>query len=297
MSMRSRHAVLLPGPALTLVAAVALVTGVAAQTPVELRSNRYTPQQDVQLGREAAAEIRKQLPPLNDSRANSFIARIGKRLTSNIPPQYRQPAFRYSFDVLNLSDINAFALPGGPMFLNRGMIQAARTDGEVAGVMAHELAHVVLRHGTAQATAAQPYALGALGGQILGAVVGGRLGDIIAGGTDVGLGVYFMRYGREFEREADLVGAQIMARAGYDPRQMASMFQTIEKAGGARGPEWLSSHPNPGNRAQAITREAEQLRVAPARGEPGDIAAVHARLKQLPPAPTTAQVVKASQRR
>jgi beta-barrel assembly-enhancing protease len=297
MSTRSRHALLLPGPVLTFVAAVALVTGVAAQTPVELRSNRYTPQQDVQLGREAAAEIRKQLPPLNDSRTNAFVARIGKRLTSNIAPQYRQPAFRYSFEVLNLSDINAFALPGGPMFLNRGMIQAARTEGEVAGVMAHELAHVVLRHGTAQATAAQPYALGALGGQLLGAVIGGRLGEAVAGGSEIVAGVSFLRYSREFEREADLVGAQIMARAGYDPRQMASMFQTIEKAGGARGPEWLSSHPNPGNRAQAITREAEQLRVAPAGGAPGDIAAVHARLKGLPPAPTTAQVVKASQRR
>jgi beta-barrel assembly-enhancing protease len=282
-------------PALVLALTLAASGGLVAQTPVELRSNRYSPQQDVQLGREAAADIRKQLPALNDSRTSSFIQRIGRRLTSNIPQQYRQPGFRYSFEVLNLSDINAFALPGGPMFLNRGMIQAARTEGEVTGVMAHELAHVVLRHGTAQATAAQPYALGALGGQLLGAIIGGRVGEVVAGGSEIVAGVSFLRYSREFEREADLVGAQIMARAGYDPRHMASMFETIERAGGARGPEWLSSHPNPGNRAQAITREAELLRVAPTGGQPGDLSAVHARLQRLPPAQTTAQVVKARQ--
>jgi beta-barrel assembly-enhancing protease len=273
---------------------LAVAGTVTAQTPVELHRNSYTPQQDVQLGREAAAEIRKQLPSLEDSRTKAFIERIGTRLTAQIPSRYRQPAFRYTFEVLNLSDINAFALPGGPMFLNRGMIDAARTEGEVAGVMAHELAHVVLRHGTAQASRAQRFQLPAIGGQVLGAIIGGRVGEAVALGSEIGVGVAFMRYSREFEREADLVGAQIMARAGYDPRQMASMFETIERAGGARGPEWLSSHPNPGNRAQAITREAEMLRVASSPGPAGDLAAIQARLRQLPPAVTTAQAARAN---
>lgn len=281
---------------LAIATTLAVASVVAAQTPVELHRNSYTPQQDVQLGRQAAAEIRKQLPALDEARTNTFIQRVGKRLTAQIPSQYRQPAFRYTFEVLNLSDINAFALPGGPMFLNRGMIEAARTEGEVAGVMAHELAHVVLRHGTVQASRAQKYQLGALAGQALGAIIGGRTGEVVAEGLGIGLGVHFLRYSREFEREADLVGAQIMARAGYDPRQMASMFETIERAGGGRGPEWLSSHPNPGNRAQAITREAGMLRVASSRESASDLAAVHARLRQLPPARTTAQVTRANER-
>ena len=147
------------------------------------------------------------------------------------------------------------------MFLHRGMIQAAKSEGEIAGVMAHELAHVVLRHGTAQATKGQKFQLGALAGQVLGAVIGGRAGAVVSQGSQIGLGTYFLKYSREYEREADLLGAQMMARAGYDPREMARMFQTIEKQGGGGGPEFLSDHPNPGNRVQAINREAEMLRV------------------------------------
>ena len=158
--------------------------------------------------------------------------------------------FEYSFTPVNLKDINAFALPGGPMFVNRGMIEAATTEGEVAGVMAHELAHVLLRHGTANATKAQGFQIGALAGAIAGAVIGGGWGEVISQGSQFGLGTWLMKYSREYERQADLVGAQIMARAGYDPRALAHMFETIQKQGGSGGPEWLSSHPNPGNRTQ-----------------------------------------------
>ena len=181
--------------------------------------------------------------------------------------------------------INAFALPGGPMFLHRGMLQAARTDDEVAGVMAHELSHVVLRHGTLQASKAQKFQLGAIAGQVLGSIVGGRTGQVISQGSQVGLGTYFLKYGREYEREADLLGAQIMARAGYDPRQMANMFRTIQQQGGGQGPEWLSDHPDPGNRYAAINREAATLRVAGSANTGPAFESVHARLAQMPPAP------------
>lgn len=277
-----------------LLAPVALALTVvtsAAQTPIERHNNRYSPEQDVQLGRQAAAEIRQQVPMLEDERTESFVERIGDRLIESIPGDYREPAFRYSFDVVNMREINAFALPGGPMFVNRGMIEAARSDGEIAGVMAHELAHVVLRHGTVQATRGQKFQLGAIAGQVLGSIIGGTAGAIVAQGSELGLGAYFLKYSREFEREADLLGAQIMARAGYDPRQMATMFETIERQGGSRGPEWLSSHPNPGNRVQAINREAEMLRVngsAPS----GNLPAIHAHLKGMPAAPTAEQVAR-----
>ena len=196
--------------------------------------------------------------------------------------------------MVNLKEINAFALPGGPMFLHRGMIEAARTDAEVAGVMAHELSHVILRHGTAQATKGQKFQIGAIAGQVLGAIVGGRAGSVISQGSQVGLGVYFLKYGREYEREADLLGAQIMARAGYDPRQMANMFRTIEQQSRSAAPEWLSDHPNPGNRNEAILREAETLKVE-GRAPQGEIEEVHARLARMSPAPTTQQVARAQQ--
>jgi predicted Zn-dependent protease len=130
----------------------------------------------------------------------------------------------------------------------------------VAGVLAHEISHIALRHATAQATKGQKFQVGALAGQIIGSVIGGRTGAVVSQGSQIGIGTYFLKYSREYEREADLLGAQIMARAGYDPRHMADMFQTIARRGGNGGPEWLSDHPSPANRYEAINREAEMLR-------------------------------------
>jgi predicted Zn-dependent protease len=108
--------------------------------------------------------------------------------------QHRE--FEYSFKVVNVREINAFALPGGPMYINRGMIQAAAGEGEVAGVMAHELSHVILRHGTAAATKQQPFAIGAIAGAIAGAIIGGTAGQVVAQGSQFGLGTYFLRHVR-----------------------------------------------------------------------------------------------------
>jgi predicted Zn-dependent protease len=278
-----------------LVVLISLIAGgpLSAQTRIEPRKNSFRPSQDVALGRQAAAEVRQQLPMLHDGPTENLVERIGARLVAAVPARFQQPAFRYSFDVVNLREINAFALPGGPMFLHRGMLQAARTDDEVAGVMAHELSHVILRHGTLQAAKAQKFQLGAIAGQVIGSIVGGRTGSVIAQGSRFGLGTYFLKYGREYEREADLLGAQIMARAGYDPRQMANMFRTIEREGGGQGPEWLSDHPDPGNRYAAINREATMLTIAGAADTGPAFQSVRARLEQMPPAPTTEQVARA----
>ena len=267
----------------------------AAQTHIEPHKNSYSPKQDVELGLQASREVRQQMPMLNDQRTEDFAERIGGRLVEAIPAEYRQPEFRYSFDVVNLREINAFALPGGPMFLHRGMIEAAKSEAEVAGVMGHELAHVILRHGTAQATKGQKFQIGAMAGQVLGAILGGRTGAVVSQGSQLGLGTWFLKYSREYEREADLLGAQLMARAGYDPRAMATMFETIERQGGGGGPEFLSDHPNPGNRVQAINREADMLRVQGNRGNAGEIQAVQARLRELPRAPTSAEVARSRQ--
>ncbi len=169
-----------------------------AQTRITPPKNKYTPAQDVELGRQAAKEVEQQLPLLRDDGIESFVDRIGRRLVQVMPPEMEHREFRYSFKVINVREINAFALPGGPMYVNRGMIQAAAVEGEVAGVMAHELSHVILRHGTAGASKQQPFQIGALAGAIAGAIIGGDLGQVVAQGTQFGLGTYFLRYSREY---------------------------------------------------------------------------------------------------
>ena len=182
------------------------------------------------------------------------------------------------------------------MFVNRGMIEAAHSEGEMAGVMAHEISHVALRHGTAQATKSQGVGvqLGAIGGAILGAIIGGNVGGVLAQGTQLGLGAYLLKFSREYETQADLLGAQIMARAGYDPRDLARMFETIEKQGRNNGPEWLSSHPNPGNREQHINEEAAKLRVVGGgrRSESAEFSRIQTSLKRMSPAPSMADIAK-----
>src|SRR6185369_10821219 len=123
-----------------LIVLAIVLTPIAAfgQTQIKLHSNKFSPAEDVRLGQQAAAEAEQQFPLLRDSQVSSYVERVGQRLVASIPGEYRHPEFRYYFRVINASDINAFALPGGPMYVNRGMIQAARTEGEMAGVMAHE---------------------------------------------------------------------------------------------------------------------------------------------------------------
>ena len=281
-----RHASLFPALLMVLV-----VANTSAQTPITPDRNSYSLADDIKLGQQAVAEAKKQLPMLNDGRVDAFVENVGAHLATAIASELRHAGFRYTFDVVNQKEINAFALPGGPMFLNRGMIEAARSEAELAGVMAHEIAHVALRHGTAQATKGQKFEIGAVAGQILGAIVGGAAGSAISQGSQLGLGTYFLKYGREYERQADLMGAQIMARAGYDPREMANMFKTLEAKGGRSGPEWLSSHPNPGNRSEAIVKEASMLRVE-GNGDSGQFQSIQSRLAGMSPAYTAEQIAK-----
>nr|MDQ2937973.1 M48 family metalloprotease [Acidobacteriota bacterium] len=186
-------------------------------------------------------------------------------------------------------------LPGGPMYVNRGMIEAARNEGEMAGVMAHELSHVALRHGTAQASKAQKYGLLAgilgIGGQILGGPAGAAAQ--IAG---QGVGVYFLKFSREYETEADILGAQIMARAGYDPRDLANMFQTIERQSGGSSGGFLSSHPSPANRYARINQEAQYLRVTNPVRDTGDFSRIQARLRGMGRAPSMEEIARSGQR-
>jgi beta-barrel assembly-enhancing protease len=282
---------------LAIVFSVLAISSVA-QTRITAPSNKYSPAEDVQLGREAAAQAEQQLPILRDELLTSYVHNVGRRLVDVIPSELRHPEFEYTFKLVNVREINAFALPGGPMYVNRGMIEAAKNEGEVAGVMAHELSHIILRHGTAQASKATKYEIGAIAGQVIGAIIGGNVGSIVAQGSQFGLGAAFMRFSREYERQADIEGAQIMAHAGYDPRDMANMFKTIETQGGGSGlPEWLSDHPDPGNRYEYISREAQTLRVTDPVRDTRGFEQARAKLKDMSPAPTTAEAVRNAENR
>ena len=276
---------------------VAIITAltvlpIVGQTAVKMPKNKYKVEDDVKLGQQANQQIREQFPLLSDAAAERYVEAVGKRLVAAIPPEFNQPAFNYQFDVVNASDINAFALPGGPMYVNRGMIEAAKTEGEMAGVMAHEISHVALRHATAQQTKLnnplnQILGIGAqIGGGILGGAAGQQMGAMLAQG-------YFLKYSRDYETQADILGSRIMASAGYDPRDLANMFQTIAQQSKGGGPEFLSSHPDPGNRFEKINKEATLLTV---NGTPRKVTPEFRRVQEsftrLPRAKSMAEIAK-----
>ncbi len=293
MSTFRHHGRLLP----ILLLTVALGSA-SAQTHIVAPPNKYSPADDVKLGQEAAQQVQKEVPLLNDASVEEYLSGIGQRLVRVIPGEYQHPEFRYTFRVVNQKEINAFALPGGPMFVNRGMIEAAKDEGEIAGVMAHELSHVLLRHGTAQATKATKYEIGAIAGQVLGAIVGGTAGSLIAQGSNFGISTYFMKFSREYESQADILGVQLMARAGYNPQSMANMFHTLAQQGGGGGPEWLSDHPNPGNREQRMLQEAKLLNATNnPTGNTAEFQRVQGRLKGMSPALTAKEIEQQTPRR
>jgi beta-barrel assembly-enhancing protease len=221
--------------------------------------NLFKPEQDVELGRQSAQEIARQVPLLKDEATVGYIQQLGAKLSSKAGG-YKFP---YQFQVVATKDINAFALPGGFVFINAGTIAAAKNEGELAGVMAHEIAHVALRHGTSQASKAY---LAKAGLDILSGIAGGRntdLGQVIESIGGAGANAIFLKFGRTAETEADVEGARMMAESGYDPRDMVSFFKTLEEQGGQQVPEFLSDHPNPGNRAALINEILPSLPVSP----------------------------------
>ena len=273
------------------------VSLLAQATNINAPDNNYSISDDVRLGREAAAQVEQRMPVLPESgEVDDYVEGVGQRLVNGIPREFRHSQFNYEFDVINAREINAFALPGGPLYVNRGTIEAAGNEGELAGVLAHEVAHIALRHGTAQATKAQSakFQLPAIGGAILGAIIGGSVGSIISQGTQFGLSTYFLKYSRDYERQADILGAQIMANANYDPRDLANMFQRIERQGGGGAPEWLSSHPNPGDRYDRINREVRLLNVNPSRvtQDTAQFNRVQAELRSRPQAPSMQEIAR-----
>lgn len=245
----------------------------------------FSQQEEVAAGKQAAAEIPKQLPLLPESDPVSrYVSRLGQELASHAPGE----KWPYTFRVVNQKEINAFALPGGPIFVNLGTIQAADNEAQLAGVIAHEISHVVQRHGT---RAASKQMAAQLPLAILGGIMGrGTLSQMAQMGISFGVGSYFLKNSRSAESEADLLGTDVMYDTGYDPHQMAVFFAKLAEEGGSRGPQFLSDHPDPGNRSQAVSKEVSTLpKRTSYRGNSAEFVQVKQRVAGMKP-PTAQQI-------
>lgn len=286
-AIRSKRAASVQAAALLTAMALLLAPAAQAQrTSLKPGWNMFSPQQDVEIGQKVAADAEQKLPMLNDARVDRYLDRLGKRLAAKAPGE----KFPYQFKAVNDSAINAFALPGGYMYVNRGAIEAAETEAQLAGVMAHEISHVALRHGTNQATKAS-FTQGLLG--VLGATVGSNSVGAVAAQLGAGFvaNSVLLKYSRTAETQADVMGTQILYDSGYDPRGMSQFFEIINaQAKGGRPPEFFSSHPNPENRAERATKEISLLGGLPpnARTDSAEFREIKRYLRTLPPPPKKA---------
>jgi len=248
------RSVLVPALAIVLTLSFVVTESLAQAEPVlpDPGNAGMTRDQQIQLGQKAVSEVYQQMPVLPDSSpVTQYVQQLGKKLELVIPQQNSWP---YQFHVIQQKEINAFAVPGGPIFINVGTITAADNEAELAGVMAHEMSHVYMQHSAKQMQKNTLPSILAAGGEILGQIFGGVTGAIASIGGQVGGGLLSMKYSRADEAQADAVGAIIAYKAGYDPKLLAEFFQKLESQGGAP-PQFLSDHPNPGNRVAAVEKE------------------------------------------
>jgi predicted Zn-dependent protease len=244
----------------TLAVFVFVIAAAAAQTqgPTELKPgfNLFTKQQDIQLGQEAAAEVRKKSTLVKDPVLTEYVNEIGKRLAQS--REAKDSGFNFTFEVVADPAINAFALPGGPMFINTGLLKAIDNEAQLAGVMGHEMSHVILRHGTNQASKADLIQIPlALAGQLTDNDT--MMGQLAQLGIGLGADSVLLKFSRTHESQADLMGSHMMAEAGYDPIQMARFFNKLKTTDTADAIEFISDHPSPVNRAHAIALETTRL--------------------------------------
>jgi beta-barrel assembly-enhancing protease len=260
---------------------ILVLSGCATRRPGEPLKpgfNVFGKEQDVEIGQQAAAQVRSQVEIVNNRQLQEYVSRIGTKLAS-LPQAAGYP---YSFTLINEDSINAFALPGGPVFIHSGLIEAADSEAQLAGVLAHEIGHVALRHATTQASKANLLQLPAA---LAAAVIGDRSSAAQLGQAGLGLGVnsVLLKYSRDAEREADAFGAQLMAASGHNPLEMARFFEKLEQEDGARAPEFLSDHPNPGNRVEAVKAESRTINPKSYNASSGEFQRAKQLIAQLPP--------------
>lgn len=250
--------------------------------------NLFSKQQDIQLGREASQQMEQQLALVDNRELTDYVNRVGQRLVRDGGLE----EYPYFFKVVQEDSINAFAFPGGPMYVHTGLMRAAENEAQLAGVLAHELSHVVLRHGTAQVSKAQGFQILAMIGSAALGGGGSMTGALAQLGIGVGLNSVMMKYSRNAERDADLLGMHTMSRAGYNPIEMARFFEKLEAESGKRNAmvaAFFSSHPSPGSRVKSVEKEIPYLPRAEYGRTEGDLTRVKQAIEKLPPAPKRQQ--------
>jgi predicted Zn-dependent protease len=206
-------------------------------------------EQEIEMGRQTHGQFEKEFGGLYpDERVQQYVDKVGHSLADfagrpNLPWQYR---------VVSSDQINAFALPGGYVYITKGLLSKLQNEAQLASILGHETGHVIKRHSVQQIQRAQGAQFIPLLAGIFG---GGTAGDVAATVTQLGL----MKYGRDQEREADFEGLKYMERGGYDPEGIVQAMEILQKASGGRGlPEFLSTHPNPGNRIEYLSEAIEK---------------------------------------
>ena len=261
------------------------------QADVRVQSTSLTRDQELQIGKQFAGEVEREMEVIHNTEIEQWLNQIGQSLAKT--PQAN--AYPYYFKLVNDDSINAFALPGGPMYVHTGLLKAADSEGEVAGVLAHEMSHVALRHGAAQITKQQRYGMLF---QVIGAAAGtltqdqngqcGMLCQITQAGTSLGENSVLMKFSRGYEHDADLNGARMMAAAGYNPILLPQFFEKlVATQGTAAEPRglslWMASHPSTGNRIQYVS---DDIKFYPARNysaATGSFPKVKRLLASIPP--------------
>ena len=286
-SLRGRSSLL--GASVLFAVALGFVPSGEAATPTQVKPgfNVFSVNQDIEIGRQSSAEAERQLRLVRDRSVDDYLNQIVGTLAAGATG----PKFPYHAQAVNAREINAFALPGGPLYVNRGLIESARSEGELAGVIAHEMSHIALRHATHNVSKAY---MAQAGIGILGGVLGGRSGagtaQIINAVGGFGLNALFLKYSRDAETQADVMGAQMMARAGYDPMEMASFFDLLRdqaRSDPGRLQQFFSDHPAPADRAARIRQEAQALGVSGGRtASIGGFEDIQARLRGRGAAPS-----------
>jgi Zn-dependent protease with chaperone function len=263
--------------------------GLAERTKLKPGWNIFSPQQDVEIGKEVSKQAEQQLVLLNDKKVDSYLDRLGQKLASKAPGV----KYPYQFKGVNDASINAFALPGGFLYINRGTIEAADNEAQLAGVIGHEIGHAALRHGTNQMTkaTAMQLPLAMLGGLVGSNSIVGLLTQV---GANFGAQSILLKYSRDAERQADLVGTQILYDNHYDPRQMANFFMKLEedsKKSGSRPIQFFSSHPVPENRVAAVNAEVDRMggQAGSYQDDSTEFREIQRYVRSLPPAPKTPQ--------
>lgn len=210
--------------------------------------------QEIQMGREYDAQIVASLGLYPDTALQRYVQDLGSRLAATS----ERPHLPWTFRVLDDPVVNAFALPGGYIYVTRGILSYLGSEAELAAVLGHEIGHVTARHSVTRMSTQQLAQLGLVVGVLLRPEL-----ETVAGIANAGLSVLFLKHSRDDERQSDDLGLRYMRRGGYDPREMADVFSMLERVsaaeGGGRVPEWLSTHPDPGNRRDRIARQVAAL--------------------------------------